>query len=612
MPNPSRFPPVESSPLVRAVFVLLVVATVAAFFVTQSLKTEEPLVLRFAVAQPLTFSPNGDRYQDRIRLGFDLSEPAEVSFSVIDEEGEEVRRIVDDRVLAGDTKHRFRWDGRDDEGRVAPDGAYRMRVVRRKQGRVVDSFKEVEVDTKPPRVEVVSARPGVVDPGDGPVKVRVRYEGPQNASPEFRVYRTEGGPVRVVRRFRGDGSRSGVWDGSVISGDLAVDGDYGFQVRVRDEAGNVTLATPGTPSAASAAAGAGTAVRRLELQGPMGVVAAGSVARLEVGPTRRRLSFAVARLGSRRNIKRDRRRGGALRVRIPRRARTGVYMVRVRARGRRAVWPLVVAGLPQSRRALGRARPLVVVPAVTWQGLNPLDSDLDGFADTLATARSLPAERPFAGGALPPRFAREVSPLVRFLDRSRLAYDLTTDLSLVRREGPALGNAPGVAMAGTARWLPRQVRDGLRREVEAGGLTVVSFGAESLRRTVSLVGDRLRDPSPPRPDDLFGERTKVVRTQVPAPLRAGRDALGLFRGVDELFGEFSLVERSLALPAEARLLSAAGREPRRPALVAYRLGKGTVIRPGAPQWTRELEESALGVEVPRVTKRMWALLRRPR
>ena len=103
MPNPSRFPPVESSPLVRAVFVLLVVATVAAFFVTQSLKSEEPLVLRFAVSEPLTFSPNGDRYQDWIRLGFDLSEAAEVSFSIIDREGEEVRRLVDDRTLAGDT-----------------------------------------------------------------------------------------------------------------------------------------------------------------------------------------------------------------------------------------------------------------------------------------------------------------------------------------------------------------------------------------------------------------------------------------------------------------------------------------------------------------------------
>ena len=55
--------------MVRAVFLVLVLVTVAAFFVTQSLKTEEPLVLRFAVAQPEVFSPNGDRVGDSLRGG---------------------------------------------------------------------------------------------------------------------------------------------------------------------------------------------------------------------------------------------------------------------------------------------------------------------------------------------------------------------------------------------------------------------------------------------------------------------------------------------------------------------------------------------------------------
>ena len=601
----------KSSPLVRAVFVLLLLATGAAFLFTQSLKSEEPLVLRFAVDRE-SFSPTGDGYQDRVAVGFDLSEPAEVTFSIIDDEGEEVRRIVDDRVLAGDTKHRFTWDGRDGEGDVVPDGHYRMRVVRRKEGRAVDSFKEVGVDTVPPEVRITSAEPGVVDPGDGPVAVRVTYDGPQNAAPEFRVYRTEGGPVRVVRRFRGDGTRSGVWDGSTI-GNPAVDGNYAFQVRVRDAAGNETTAPPGEPTARTAAAGTGTTVRRLTLQGPLGVVDAGSVARLMVGPTPRRLRFALSRLGSREVIRRDRRRrGGNLRVGIPSSARTGVYLLRVRSRGRRVVWPLAVTGLPQTRRSLNRSRPLVVLPTITWQGLNPYDSDRDGFADTLNSARSIPAERPAAFNGLPPGFGAQISPLLRFLDRERLAYDLTTDLSLARREGPALGNAPGVAIAGTATWLPRRVRDGLRAEVEDNGLRVVAFGANTLKRTVALVDERLRDPSPPRPDDLFGERTQVFCSEVPAPLSAQRDGLGLFEGGDDLFGEFSVFERSQALPPGATLATAAGRDEDDPALVGYRLGKGIVIRPGTPQWSLELEESRLSVEVPDVTRRVWSLLARPR
>ena len=117
-------------PIVRAVFAVLVVATIAAFFVTQQLKGEFPLVIRFAT-KPSHFSPNGDGYRDTSRIGFDLSEPASVSFMVIDSEGTEVRQIVSSRRLAGDAKHRFTWDGRDDEGNVVPDGTYRMRVVRR-------------------------------------------------------------------------------------------------------------------------------------------------------------------------------------------------------------------------------------------------------------------------------------------------------------------------------------------------------------------------------------------------------------------------------------------------------------------------------------------------
>ena len=159
------------------------VATIAAFFVTQQLKSEFPLVIRFAT-KPAHFSPNGDDYRDETRVGFDLSEPAEVTFSVVDSEGNEVRRIVDERRLAGDAKHRFGWDGRDDDGNVVPDGTYRMRVVRRDESRVIDSFKEIDVDTTPPRVRLVSAEPSVITPAARGQAPRVR--GPLSQGPPTR------------------------------------------------------------------------------------------------------------------------------------------------------------------------------------------------------------------------------------------------------------------------------------------------------------------------------------------------------------------------------------------------------------------------------------------
>src|ERR687895_312592 len=487
-------------PLVRAVFALLVVATIAAFFVTQQLKSEDALVLRFA-AQPKQFSPNGDGTRDRSKIGFDLSRPATVSFYVLDGGGKGIRRVVDARGLAGDAKHRFVWDGRDDEGVPVPDGLYRMRVVQRSEGRVINSTKRVSVDRRPPEVALLETAPGVIAPREPGQKVEVvvRYRGPSNSAPEFRVFRTDvAGRPLVVRRFRGNDDRRGIWHGEVATGpeqtEPAPDGDYAFTVTVRDKAGNPTVAP----------------------------------------------------------------------AEIPR-------------------------------------------PATSWQGLNAVDDDLDGFADTLPDGRSVGLTgRPFRSGGLPPRFASEVGPLLRYLDRERLAYDITTDVSLARGEGPALGNAPGVALAGSALWLPEPLMRRLRDEVQ-DGLRVANFGADALRRTVRLRDDRLTDPSGRRRVDAFGEGSGMLRTSS-APLTVFEDGLGLFEDLDPFIGDFTVFEESSGLPTESRPVAAGGRDPRRPAFVAYALGGGLVIRSGTPQWARELEEERLGAEVPAVTRRIWRLL----
>ena len=597
-------------PVVRAVFALLVVATIAAFFATQQLKSEFPLVIRFS-AKPKQFSPNGDRYRDSTRVGFDLSEPAKVSFLILDGEGNEIRRLADDRPLAGDAKHRFLWDGRDDDGAIVPDGVYRMRVIRPDEGRVIDSAKRIRVDTQRPPVTLVSAKPSVIAPrlpGQHP-EVRISYRGPSNSAPEFRVFRTDDSPrPHVVRRFRGKGNE-GVWHGEVATGvdrtGPAPDGDYAITVSVRDKAGNLAVAPAPIPAPELARPGTGVSVRSFSLQGTLGVVPAGSVTVLHVGPIDRRVEFVVSRLGDPEPIRRGKRVAGRLRIGIPSDTKTGLYVVRVRAGRQRAVWPIAVAGLPQSKRAAERPRPLVVLPAISWQGLNPVDDDFDGFADSFPKARSLGLARPFAGGGLPVGFNSEVAPLLRFLDRERLPYDLTTDLSLARGEGPALGNAPGVAFAGSALWLPEPLLTRLRDEV-ADGLRSVSFGADSLRRTVRIRDDRLLDPRRRRVN-AFGESTSPLKTS-PAPLTVFEDGLGIFEGLDTFIGDFTRFEQSRGLPTGGRLIATAGRDPTQPAFVAYGLGGGVVVRTGTPQWAGQLNESALSDEVPTVTKRLWRVL----
>jgi FlgD Ig-like domain len=609
-------------PIVRAVFAVLVVATIAAFFLTQQLKGDFPLVIRFA-AKPAHFSPNGDGYRDSTQIGFDLSEPASVSFMVVEAEGAEVRRIVSSRRLAGDAKHRFTWDGRDDNGNVVRDGTYRMRVVRRDESRVIDSVKEITVDTVRPRVTLVSASPSVIATGlsgDTP-RVRIRYRGPKNKAPVVRIFRTGEGEPRIVRRFRGGPNRGATWDGRVSAGpertEPAPEGDYAFTVAVRDKAGNVTEAPRPIPRASVARPGTGVSVRNLTLRGPLSAVTAGEFAHLEVGPVDRSLDFVVSRLGDAKPVLRGGRVAGRFRIRVPSKMRTGVYLVRVRARdtqvgagaargtGDRAVWPLAVAGLPP-RSARGEARPLVVLPALTWQGLNRVDDDADGFADRLPFSDSVGLDRPFAGGGLPARFDTEVSPLLRWLDRERLPYDLTTDLALARHEGPSLGNAPGVAFAGSELWLPDELSRRIRDYAADGG-RVAAFGADSFKRAVKLRGSVVSEPSPPRPVNALGERTELLHTSA-APLTVFEDGLGLFEGVSGFVGEFTVFETSQGLPRSARRMTEAGRDPGQPAFVAYGLGGGIVLRAGTPQWARELEESALSLELPQVTKRVWKLL----
>jgi hypothetical protein len=426
--------------------------------------------------------------------------------------------------------------------------------------------------------------------------VRVRFQGLRTADAEFRVLRVDAGRPREVARFRADARRRGTWNGRVRGG-APREGVYAFQVIARDRAGNVgrSRLRPARPRTA-------VAVRGPTLAAPPGVVSAGSRAILRAEGVRRGSPFSVRPVGGGRPLPDGRVRSGTLRLRIPSGTRTGLYVVRVNSRGRTAAAPLAVAGSPAGGGS--SARPLVVLPVVAWQGANPFDDRYDGVPDDLESTGRAPLFRPYDRG-LPFGARTQAAPLLAFLNRSRLPYDLTTDLSVTRRRGPSIGAASAVVLAGDARWhLPAFARR-LRRYADEGG-KVALFGADSLRRPVSLEGDVLADPGARRPVDPFGERTRLSRTGE-APMRVQRRGLGLFRGTDELLGSFRLFELSVSLAPQAQPQASAGRDAE-PALVGYRLGRGTVVRLGSPGWASELREERASVEVQRVTRNLWRLL----
>jgi hypothetical protein len=579
---------VRSSVLARGVFVALALATVAAFFITQRLKSSEPVVSR--IATPLYLSPNGDGQKDDARIGFDLPKGDNVTVGIVTEAGDERRRLMDDKRL-GHGHHEVIWDGRDDSGGVVRDGFYYVRVTLRRQARAATGPRPIHVDTTAPRPRLVSAR--VVPQG----YVEIRYEGPSSPPPVFRVYRTDGPKPHKVDEFAGQrNSNIGKWT-PFVGLDPAPPGHYAFSVTVRNKAlvaGSSPVRLP--PTRDDAAPSTGLEIKTLELAPPLEPVTAGAIVRVAVGGPPRRFRWKLVRLGSIRQVRLGQGSGKTLSFRVPADAPQGVYTLSVNAAGHRASVPIAV-------RTRGEHPVLVVLPAITWQGLNAVDGDSSGFTETLEDSSAVGIARPFAGGRLPVNFARDVAPVMRFLGRRD--YDLTTDLALARGKGPQLAGHKGVLFPGAERWLTDKLNLQLRDYVQRGG-KLAYFGGDSFRRRVRVTTDALAGPSRPEATNVFGERVDV-RSGDPAPIVRSKDGLKLFAGTDGLVGGWRTLERSVARVGNVQLLTAAGRDASRPALVGYRLGKGTVVRVGVPGWAATLAD---GGEEAKVTKRIWALLSR--
>lgn len=112
------------------VFVLLVLATVAAFAVAQRLK-RTPLVLdkvTFGKPGKRAFTPNGDCRTDRIRIRFRVTRSDDAVVQVIKPGGELVTTLARDRFLKRYHFFTFYWDGRQRGGGIAEPGRYKLRV----------------------------------------------------------------------------------------------------------------------------------------------------------------------------------------------------------------------------------------------------------------------------------------------------------------------------------------------------------------------------------------------------------------------------------------------------------------------------------------------------
>jgi len=84
-------------------------------------------VVSDAFASPATISPNGDGSDDAARISFRLSEPMRMSLGIYSAGGALVRRLLDSELLEPEYRQAV-WDGKNDGGATAANGAYEFRL----------------------------------------------------------------------------------------------------------------------------------------------------------------------------------------------------------------------------------------------------------------------------------------------------------------------------------------------------------------------------------------------------------------------------------------------------------------------------------------------------
>jgi hypothetical protein len=211
------------------VVVFLLGGTAAAFAVTQGLKLEKTPVLSPSIGK--TFSPVCECDRDVALINFKLRKGDTVTLEVVDGDGEVVRTLFTRRRF-GPVRLEAGWNGKDDEGRVVPDGDYRPRVRLADAHKTITFPNEMRVDTVKPRIERFSVSRRVFSPdGDGRAegvsvsyqlderaRVRLLVNGKQRAR---KLGQAPTGAVQWFGRFRGRAARPGTYGLSLVAVDDA-------------------------------------------------------------------------------------------------------------------------------------------------------------------------------------------------------------------------------------------------------------------------------------------------------------------------------------------------------------------------------------------------------
>ncbi len=140
---------------------LLIASTAVAFAKTESLKLQRWPITHTRVSKHL--SPTCRCDTKSARISFRLRKNDRLTVEIVDSDGDELRRLADDKAM----RHglvQFAWDGRDDSGLVAAEGAYQVRVHLKRARGTITLPNLIRLDRTPPRATLVSASPLTISP----------------------------------------------------------------------------------------------------------------------------------------------------------------------------------------------------------------------------------------------------------------------------------------------------------------------------------------------------------------------------------------------------------------------------------------------------------------
>ena len=221
--------------LTSATLVALLVATAAAFAITERLKLTRSAIYGTHVST--TFSPKCGCARRNANVRILLRRKDTLDVEIDDAHGHEVA------LLAGGAFYRrgeakFSWNGRTDGGLLARDGVYRVRIHLARQHQTIILPNQIRLDTTAPKIVDVTQNRDVFSPDGDKQADYVRFTYVLSKPARLLLYL---GGRRVLKTHfypqRGKVSFYGL-----VHGRLLRPGHYPLEVGALDLAGNVTPA----------------------------------------------------------------------------------------------------------------------------------------------------------------------------------------------------------------------------------------------------------------------------------------------------------------------------------------------------------------------------------